>query len=130
MQFHRPMYEVHVYWLLSSSSGYQRVKSWFLQYSSCNLLQCENYTHHNLDYFLWAIAWSLVDSFCASSYFEGSGIVTRRELSWTYQCCAEPIQWEIAWFYPLEYFASDREFVQPLFANSVQPCIFWRGFLP
>ena len=48
---------------------------------SHNLLQWNNYTHHDLDYFLWAIAWSLVDSFCASAYFEGSGIFTRRELA-------------------------------------------------
>lgn len=76
------------------------------------------------------IAWSLVDSFYASSYYEGSGIVTRRELSWNYQCCSEPIQWEIAWFYPLEYFASDREFVQPLFTSSVQSCIFGEVSFP
>ena len=124
MQYNRPMYEVHVYCLLSSSFAYHRVKSWFLQYSSCTLFQCESYTHHNLDYFLQVIAWSSVDSFCASAYFEGSGIVTRRELSQNYQYCSDPIQWEVAQFYPLEYFASDTEFVHQLFANSVHPCIF------
>lgn len=92
------------------------------------MLKSESDTRYDPEYFLWAIAWLLVDSFCARSDFERSRIVTIRELStWNYQCCFEPIQWEIAWSFHLEYSADGKHFAQPLIAKSVQPSLLqWR----
>lgn len=45
-----------------------------------------------------------------------------REPSWNYQCCFEPILWEIAWSFLLEYFANDKQFAQlllPYFPGSL-----------